>query len=405
MKRLAIFAFVAFTIFACSDSNSKKGDSSTDSTKKTGVSDNVSFSLNGTLSNVTGEKIYLERTGMGKPIPIDSAIISDNGYFELEGETEIQNFFMLRVDGGTFTTLLIDNNENITLEGNGKDLNLLSSLKGSPGSAKIIDLNQRLSKLNAAIDSMGRVRQEVMKDPSRANEMTKIAQEANKMVTAHKEYIGSFIDQNTGSLACLVALYQSIGRQKLITFDSDPGLFKKVDQELMASLPNSVHTKNFHSMMMKMENEKKQQAIGDKLLDIGAVAPDITLPNPEGKNMSLSSLRGKYVLLDFWAAWCGPCRHESPTLVKAYQKYNSKGFEIFQVSLDKTAKAWKDAIAKDQLTWPYHVSDLKYWQSAPAKTYNVSSIPANFLLDPQGKIIAKQLRGPQLEAKLTEIFR
>jgi peroxiredoxin len=141
----------------------------------------------------------------------------------------------------------------------------------------------------------------------------------------------------------------------------------------------------------------------EKLLAIGAVAPDIKLKQPDGTELTLSSLRGKVVLLDFWASWCGPCRKENPFNVKMYKDFKDKGFEIFGVSLDNDAGRWKGAIAKDSLIWK-HVSDLGGWQSAPAKLYQVSSIPATYLLDKEGKIIAKGLRGENLYAKLQEVF-
>lgn len=133
-------------------------------------------------------------------------------------------------------------------------------------------------------------------------------------------------------------------------------------------------------------------------------APEIALPNPDGKVMKLSSLKGKYVLLDFWASWCPPCRRENPNIVAAYQKYNKKGFEIFSVSLDKDVNAWKSAIQKDNLMWKYHVSDLKEWESSVIPLYGIESIPHSLLLDPNGNVIATNLRGDKLEQKLNEIF-
>lgn len=138
---------------------------------------------------------------------------------------------------------------------------------------------------------------------------------------------------------------------------------------------------------------------------IGKTAPEIVLPDTAGKIIKLSSFKGKYVLIDFWASWCGPCRAENPAVVKAYEKYKTKGFEILGVSLDKeSAKgAWIQAIHDDKLTWP-QVSDLKYWKSEVVDQYSVAAIPQNFLLDPAGKIIAKNLRGRELEKKLAEVF-
>lgn len=136
---------------------------------------------------------------------------------------------------------------------------------------------------------------------------------------------------------------------------------------------------------------------------IGGEAPEIRLPNPEGDTLSLRSLRGKVVLIDFWASWCGPCRRENPNVVRVYNKYKDKGFEILGVSLDRTKASWLKAIEKDGLEW-LHVSDLKYWQSIAAKSYGVSAIPHTVLLDQEGKILATKLRSRALEQKLAEIF-
>lgn len=182
--------------------------------------------------------------------------------------------------------------------------------------------------------------------------------------------------------------------------------FKKQGTELAASMPNSKYSTDFNAMVAKIEKAQSQPQQGQaEVIQVGMAAPEISLPDPAGKVRSLSALKGKVVLLDFWASWCGPCRKANPHVVEMYNKYKSKGFEVFSVSLDKPdgKQKWMDAIKQDGLVWSNHVSDLQFWDSAPAGMYGVRSIPKTFLIGKDGKIVAVNPR-TNLEEELLKVL-
>lgn len=175
------------------------------------------------------------------------------------------------------------------------------------------------------------------------------------------------------------------------SFEQHADLYKKIRDALITQWPND-------EFVMHLDSKLKTTLLP------GMDAPDIELPDPSGQLRRLSDLRGKVVLIDFWASWCGPCRMENPNVVRLYKQYHDKGFEIFSVSLDKSLDSWVKAINDDHLEWPNHVSDLKYWSSAAGRLYGISSIPSTVLVSPDGRILARNLRGRELENKLKEIF-
>lgn len=172
---------------------------------------------------------------------------------------------------------------------------------------------------------------------------------------------------------------------------------------MLLVLQQEIRQKQMEQMQQNPQSQGQNQGGAGSSVQVGEPAPDITLPTPEGKPLSLSDLRGKVVLIDFWASWCKPCRAENPNVVRVYEQYKDQGFEILGVSLDRSKDAWTQAIQQDNLTWK-HVSDLKFWNSEAAQQYGVSAIPYTVLVDREGNIIAERLRGGNLEAKLAEVF-
>ncbi len=385
MKRALLFLVAALFIQAC---NSNPNE----------------FSIKGNYQNANNKKVILMQLKTGEMKKIDSVKLDSEGKFHFTGYTNIPAFFVVQAEKNKTITLLVRPGDNISLTANMNQFSSSYDIEGSEDSRKIMKLRKNLEGNIAKLDSLGRLYKENPNNENSRKLRARLNKVSKDIVQKQKEYTKEFIDNNLGSMVSLMALYQQIGpRSYVLDPKKDFEYFEKVDSSLMSQYPNSGPVKSLHSQVEQMRKQREAEKKNAKRLSIGQKAPEIALPNPEGDTIALSSLRGNYVLLDFWASWCKPCRVENPNLVKAYNKYSDQGFEIYQVSLDKKRSAWEKAIKKDELTWT-HVSDLKFWNSSAAKTYNIRSIPANFLLNRKGEIIGKDLRGEALQKKLHELY-
>ncbi len=260
-------------------------------------------------------------------------------------------------------------------------------------------------KLRGTIDHLKSLNK-IYEENENSEGLPKLMDSLDSMAQNYLADINSFtknyIDKNINSLVSLVALYQQVAPGvPVLEQVKDWKYFVKVDSALYRQYPDYDPVITLHKQVQDLV---AGLGVRSSVQQNDGLAPEIALPDPEGDTISLSSTRGSYVLLDFWAAWCAPCRMENPNLVRAYDLYHRKGFQIFQVSLDKSKEAWIKGIEDDKLGKWIHVSDLQYWNSIVVPLYKIESIPANFLLDKEGRIIATNLRGERLQQKLAEVF-
>ncbi|MEN8121561.1 MAG: TlpA disulfide reductase family protein [Bacteroidota bacterium] len=364
------------------------------------------FLVKGKLENANGKMVFLSEFTETGPITVDSILVDDKGEFKLKGNTSYPKFFMLRTSPNQGITLIIDSADVLKVSGDFEDLATTYKIDGSDDMNLIKELDDQLQLSMSLIDSLGKIYQQF--ETENGVDSAKKSELDNEFINifdAQKEFSRAFIDKNSSSFASMMALSQQIApRVPVFNVTEDIAYFEKVDKALFEKYPNSKDVQSLHKFMEQIKNPPQQQQQAATSFGVGDEVPDITEKNPEGKELSLSSLRGNYVLLDFWAGWCRPCRMESPNLVANYNKYHKKGFQIFQVSLDQKKEIWTEAIEKDELGKWNHVSDLGFWQSKHARAYNIMSIPASYLLGPDGKVVGINLRGAQLGAKLMEIY-
>ncbi len=381
MKKLILFILPVMIFFSCKNS------------------EDAGFSVSGTVENGNGKQLILNQFTSQATIALDTIVLTEKGDFNFKASTAAPELYSIQLEGEQAHILFIaDSLDNITINAKVEDFRSSYTITGSVHSTLLKEMYDNLDVTFVKLDSLNQIYL-AKKETADLDSLTAaITAQYQQVVSAHKEDAIKFIEKNIESPAVLMGLYQSMGpRQQVFSLEEDRELFEKVNASLSVKFPKSGFVKGLSEMLAK------NPPVAGKP-KVGTVAPEISQANPDGKVITLSSLRGNYVLLDFWAAWCRPCRAENPTVVKNYNKYKEKGFTIYQVSLDQKKEDWTKAIEADGLSAWSHVSDLQYWQSAAAQKYGVRSIPSNFLLDPEGKIIATDLRGPYLGQKLSEIY-
>lgn len=360
--------------------------------------------ITGKLSGVEeGTQIVIKSFKKGALIPVGECTTDVNGEFSLTPDNGLKRgYHQLMIDKRRPVVLITDSTESPRVEADiveGKGYLLGANISGSSSSEKLSKYYNYLMPLQDSIQALQRKMR-----ISSSEERPAVEQAMLSIVDDLEAWTLEFVKNNEGDASTLAALENLNPKTQGSVFKS---VLKSVESELSS-------THYYQMLEEKYKSSKKPRTIKNQpppktkrkngKYGVGDEAPDIVMDDPNGVTRRLSDLKGKVVLIDFWASWCGPCRRENPHVVHAYEKYNAKGFEIFSVSLDSDKNRWVSAIEQDSLVWPNHVSDLQGWKNQASRGYGISSIPHTVLVGKDGVIIGTHLRGAALDAELKKIF-
>ena len=369
MKKIAILLITITTLVSC---------------KKDG------YEISGSAKGIeNGKKVFIETIDdEGQIISLDTTIVTD-GIFKFEGKllNGIELGFLKFEENGSIPFILENGNIEITFVKDSTQNSKISGSKNNDSFQTFNDLNKSITKKVIKFQTENQEKYMQAMQTQDTATVTSLQAQLKEFQNEMNTSSLNFAKNNKDSFVS-VLLFKNLLNIAYIPVEEISEHFNKLDKSVL-------ETKEGQKILKVLNNLIK--------VEIGKKAPDFSAKNPDGKEISLKESLGKVTIIDFWASWCGPCRAENPNVVALYNQYHEKGLNIIGVSLDKDAVKWKEAIAKDGLTWS-HISNLKHWKEPIAKIYNVTSIPATFILDANGNIVAKDLRGDELKAKVEELL-
>lgn len=366
-----------------------------------GCNKHKGFVISGKITNAEGKYLYIDELKVASSVPMDSVKIKKDGSFEFTGNVNYPNFFLLRLNEKNFVTLLVDSTENIKIFGDAANFSRDYTVEGSPGSLLVQELNEHLTKTKHKLDS---VRSKLIVFRNQENyplEKVKWEQEMADIKKSQIDYSTAFVQKHPFSMASVLALYQKFDDSNYVIQDLQS--LKVAATALNTMFPKSEHVQALYANTLRLIQQEKSNKLREFILKNGTNSPDINLPDASGKNIALSSLKGKIVLLQFWGAMDRTSRIQNQALTELYARYKNRGFEIYQVSIDTDRNAWLGAIREDKLSW-INVCDLK-GSAIATNTYNVQKIPTNYILDKEGVIVARDLKGPELNQVVGKLTR
>jgi hypothetical protein len=365
---------------------------------------NDSFLVNGHIKNVKQKYIYISRVDINTISLIDSSKINNKGNFRIRIKSGEPDFFQIGSSSKDFVTLLASPGEKIELSFKGDYLYNDYTVSGSEGSEQVRLLDNKLIRTKNSLDSLSNIYEKASKEPGFESKKSLLEQEYFRIVKEQRKFNIVFIIQNTRSLATVKAIYQKINDDTYVLYDAHDLQYMKIASDsLKRYYPESKHTKALINDFGKELNQLYASQLNQLAKSIPESKLDPSLIDLNGNRITLSSLKGRYVLLSFWSAESKECIVENLQLKEFYRMYHAKGFEIYQVNLDRDEAEWRAAVKFDDLPW---INTREDNPAAPkySRLFNVKTLPANYLFDPKGDIVATDLHGKSLQIKLTQLF-